>query len=473
MRGDRPNPPFGKEVLIKKRYWKRGDLEDTHETALYMYQDYENHGHCVLRSDGNYAIAPYFIAQVTQPVDDSVWIAVLEEIDKDRDALAVRRRLREKTAVKIARLQEVTDVGEWNMILAVDEAVEMQKKEREEHVEALRNVLEEEGRIMVMDGLESMMSTFEEIKKIKKALPQGSDEEDVLRTRIVSVRELLDEREKWTSAIQTEIDQLFKEKRALVKIDEAEFLDLQKRFGTRLTVVPMKCVLTKKPGPKRRFRLVACGNYAERTSDDTYAAGADAVSVRYALKKAAESSWSGVVIDVKTAFLNAPLYESEIVDEAVVLKPPSLLLRLGFARQGEYYKAEKAIYGLRQSPKRWGDFRDQKMNDMVSPSGYYFRQSVSEPNMWRILRKTAENGEQDEILGELHGLILVYVDDMLILALLEVMEEVIATIQKEWATSAPEYLRRGKVKYLGMELYETDDGFFACQEDYVTTWPTT
>ena len=71
----------------------------------------------------------------------------------------------------------------------------------------------------------------------------------------------------------------------------------------------MKCVLTKKPGPKRRFRIVARGNYAEKTSDDTYAAGADAVSGRYALKKAAESSWSGVVIDVKTAFLNAPLRE--------------------------------------------------------------------------------------------------------------------------------------------------------------------
>ena len=467
MRGDRPTPPFGKEILIKKRYWKRGDLEDTHETALYMYQDYENHGHCVLKNDGTYAIAPYYIAQVTQPLDDSVWVAVLEEIDKDRDALAVRRRLREKTAGSIARLQALTDVEEWNMILAVDEAVEQQKKEREEHEEALRNVLEEEGRIMVMDGLESMMSTFEEIRKIKKALPQGSDEEDVLRTRIVSVRELLDEREKWTTAIQTELDQLFIEKRALVKIDEAEFEELQRRYGNRLTVVPMKCVLTKKPGPKRRFRIVACGNYAEKTSDDTYAAGADAVSVRYALKRAAENSWSGVVIDIKTSFLNAPLYETELVEEAVVLKPPSLLLKLGFARNGEYYRAEKAIYGLRQSPKRWGDFRDQRMQDMVTPSGYYFRQSVAEPNLWKILRMTTEKEGRDEILGELHGFILVYVDDMLILALLKVLEEVIGTIQKEWTTSAPEFLRQGKIKYLGMELYETDEGFFACQEDYV------
>ena len=464
MKEGKPTPPFGREVLIKRRYWGRGDLEDTHETARYMYQDYEGHGHCVLRQDGRFEVAPYYIAQVPWPVEESSWIAVLEEIDKERDALAVRRRLREKTSVRLHRI-ETTTVGLEEKVF--EETLELQRNEREEHAEALRNVLEEEGRVMLGDSLESMSVTFEQIRKIKSALAQTTEEEDVLRTRIVSVKELLDEREKWTSAIQTELDQLFTTKKALTRIDEVEFKEMQKRFGTRLTVVPMKCVLTKKPGPKRRFRIVACGNYAEKTSEDTYAAGADAVSVRYALKRAAESSWSGVVIDVKTAFLNAPLYEGELVEEAVVLKPPSLLLKLGFARQGEYYKAEKAIYGLRQSPKRWGDFRDQRMYEMVTPSGYYFRQSVAEPNMWRILRRTDETEEHDDILGELHGFILVYVDDMLILALLAVIEEVIGAIQKEWATSAPEFLSKGKVKYLGMELYETSHGFFACQEDYV------
>ena len=354
MRNEKPTPPFGKEILIKRRYWGRGDLENTHETARYMYQDFDGHGHCVLKPDGMYAVAPYYITKVTMPVDDSTWLAIVEEIDHDREALAVRRQLRGKTAVKISRLEKLTSTEEWNILLAVDEAIDSQKKLREDHAEALRNVLEEEGQVMLHDGFESMEVTFEEIRRLKKLLAQPSIEEDVLRTRIVSVNELLEEREKWTSAIETEMHQLFKEKGALVKIDEAEFKDLQKKFGVRLTVVPMKCVLTKKPGPKRRFRMVACGNYAEKTSDDIYTAGADAVSVRYALKRAAESSWSGVAIDIKTAFLNAPLYESELVDEAVVLKPPSLLLKLGFARPGEFYKAEKAIYGLRQNPEEVG-----------------------------------------------------------------------------------------------------------------------
>ena len=329
MRQDRPTPPFGREVLIKRRSWLRGDLQDTHETARYMYQDYEGHGHCVLRSDGRYEVAPYFLAQVPKPVEDSSWIALREEIDKEREALAVRRRLREKTAVSIRKmsLEERAD----EQVDYFEEIIEIQRRDREDHAEALRNVLEEEGRVMLTDGLESMAITYEHLRKMKAVVAQTTEEEDVLRTRIVSVKELLDEREKWTPAIQTELNQLFEEKGALVRIDEVEFKEMQRRYGTRLTVVPMKCVLTKKPGPKRRFRMVACGNYAERTSDDTYAAGADAVSVRYALKRAAESSWSGVVIDVKTAFLNAPLYESEIVEEAVVLKPPSLLLKLGFA----------------------------------------------------------------------------------------------------------------------------------------------
>ena len=94
MRNERQTPPFGKEILIKRRYWGRGDLENTHETARYMYQDFEGHGHCVLKPDGMYAVAPYYITKVSMPVDDSTWLAVLEEIDKDREAIAVRRRLR-------------------------------------------------------------------------------------------------------------------------------------------------------------------------------------------------------------------------------------------------------------------------------------------------------------------------------------------------------------------------------------------
>ena len=68
--------------------------------------------------------------------------------------------------------------------------------------------------------------------------------------------------------------------------------------------------------------------------------------------------WKGLTADVKVAFLNAPLIDEEDRDDdgtMVVLKPPPLIVRLGYASPGQRYRADQAIYGLRQSPKRWGD----------------------------------------------------------------------------------------------------------------------
>ena len=97
--------------------------------------------------------------------------------------------------------------------------------------------------------------------------------EDVLRTRVVSTQKLL---EKWHDAISTELRQLFDEKQALVRISQEEFEAMKQKYGAKLTVVPMKAVLTKKPGPKRRFQMVACGKFAEKDPEqEVYAAGAD------------------------------------------------------------------------------------------------------------------------------------------------------------------------------------------------------
>ena len=199
--------------------------------------------------------------------------------------------------------------------------------------------------------------------------------------------------------------QLFEEKWALVCLSESELQEVRDRYGHRLVVIPMKGVLTKKPGPRRWFRLVACGDYEM----DVYASGADAVAVRYALKRAAEEQWSGVVIDVKAAFLNAPLVDEDDGEDpaavAVILRPP-LLVKLGFAKPGEHYGADKPIYELRQSPKRWGDHRDRRLLTMRTASGYIFRPSEAERGSL----------EEQEIGGQLFGLILIYVDDMLILS---------------------------------------------------------
>ena len=466
-RDERPCPPFGAEVLVKRRFWGRQDLQPNHEVVRYMAPDPDSHGHRVMKENGMVAVSPYFIGRTVNPPVEEAWVALLAEQDRDHRALDIRRRIRGKVALRSQRLVGMESITEENAEAWIEDEEEM----RRDHHHRLQAVLQQEASLMVQDDFETMTIIFDELRKIKAAVPVV--EEDVLRTRIVSVQELLREKEKWDDAIRGEMRQLFDEKRALVKLTSEEFEQIKKDYGPRLSVIPMKAVLTKKPGPRRRFRMVACGNFVEKTEvEDVFASGADALAVRFALKKGAEMGWKGLTVDVKVAFLNAPLIDEEDPEEdgtMVVLKPPSLIVRLGYAGPGEYYRADKAIYGLRQSPKRWGDHRDRKLVAMRTPSGYVLRPSDAEPNLWRIIwvRSDEELSYEDELTSELYGLIVVYVDDMLMMSTEEILREVLQTIQKEWATSPPEWLGSESVRFLGMEISEHPDGFLANQMNYI------
>ena len=45
-------PPFGHELLVKRRFWKTKELEATHEKVRYLAPRPDAHGHLVLREDG-------------------------------------------------------------------------------------------------------------------------------------------------------------------------------------------------------------------------------------------------------------------------------------------------------------------------------------------------------------------------------------------------------------------------------------
>ena len=86
------------------------------------------------------------------------------------------------------------------------------------------------------------------------------------------------------------------------------------REGRKVIQVPGKAVLTGKAGlGKRRFRLVCYGNHipSSQLSDkksDVYAGGIDALTVRVVLAYSAQQAdWEACVVDVKTAFLYAPV----------------------------------------------------------------------------------------------------------------------------------------------------------------------
>ena len=180
------------------------------------------------------------------------------------------------------------------------------------------------------------------------------------------------------------------------------------------------------------MRIVACGNYIEKgDSEDLYAGGSDSISMRLSLKKAMIEGWTGASMDIRTAFLNAPLpTENEQGGGSIVLlKPPAILVKLGYVSSTSYWKALMAMYGLRQSPKTWGDHRDECFHEMTWKIGkeeFYFESMTSEPNLWKIMQK--ENVSQDIQ----KGLMLVYVDDLLVLSKEEVVRGAIQTISSRW-----------------------------------------
>ena len=93
-------------------------------------------------------------------------------------------------------------------------------------------------------------------------------------------------------------------------------------------VLPKKIVLTFKPQPgaklkKKKARACVCGNYQEkRITDLLYTANIDVTTIRLILSVAAQlATWGITIMDVVTAFLRAPMPETD-EENAVYVNPP-------------------------------------------------------------------------------------------------------------------------------------------------------
>jgi hypothetical protein len=81
------------------------------------------------------------------------------------------------------------------------------------------------------------------------------------------------------------------------------------------------------------------------------------VALRAALTVAAQFGFEGSVMDVRTAFLNAPMVLSGSKDEKgermepkrAIIRPPALLILAGLARPDEFYEVIMALYGYKES----------------------------------------------------------------------------------------------------------------------------
>jgi hypothetical protein len=189
---------------------------------------------------------------------------------------------------------------------------------------------------------------------------------------------------------------------------------------------------------KHKERLVAPG-FSQQPSinyNKTFAPVARLDTVRMVLAIATHNKWCMYQMDVKSGFLNG------FMEEEVYVKQP-----LGYeidGQEGKFYRLKKALYGLKQAPRVWYNRIDEYLN------GEGFNRNLSEPTLY-----TKENKEGKLLI------VCLYVDDLIFTRNIAV-DEFKSSMKTEF-----EMVDLGMMKYfLGIEVKQSEDGIFICQNKY-------
>ena len=190
-----------------------------------------------------------------------------------------------------------------------------------------------------------------------------------------------------------------------------------------------------------KARFVAKGFSQIKGSDytDTYSPTVKMTTVRMMMQLAAEHKMSVHQLDVKTAYLNAP------IDCEVYIRQPE-----GFVETKEntvlVWKLHKSLYGLKQSGRNW----NVVLTDFFRSND--FQQSEVDPCLFVKRDKTDMT------------YVAIWVDDIVITAN---SEELINNI-KETLKKKFKMTDLGPISwFLGIEFEQTDDGISMCQSYYL------
>ena len=464
LHAERPKFTIGQEVLVPKRAWKQRAFEGTHQKAIYLTPMYDvSNGHAVQVIEGGKVICVSKVVSGIPAGDGGRELRDEEGEEKpkgsgglEEEDLRVRRRIRVKTSDP----RMVDDGGGDRVALKL-------KYLRQVIMDEEETLLEEEEQAC-QESMKRVRKLRQEEEALKHQVPENEDTEKVLHTKMISPTEVIRDKEKWGDSIKAEIDALMVEKKALRRLSPKEAQKLLESKGSKVTVVPGKAIFSVKAGSARKkTRLVVCGNHvsADATIEgDTYAGGTDTTAIRLQLKVGAERSWTTSALDIKAAFLNADLHTEEEPEQLVAMRPPAVMIKMGWAQPGELWLIDKAMYGLRQSPRRWSDHRDRELQALVWETEgrrCHLEQCVAEPNLWRMIQITQE-GER------LMGLVSIYVDDVLTTAETEVRKAFEKVIAQKWETNVPDELtEENEVRFLGMNIKKEGTDVFIHQKNYV------
>src|ERR1700720_2797362 len=147
--------------------------------------------------------------------------------------------------------------------------------------------------------------------------------------------------------------------------------------------IPHSIVFKEKLGPDGkvdtwRVRVVAGGHKQTYGVDykETFTATAKMPTVRKVLGNAAQQDWEMHQVDVKSAYLNAPLKEE------VYMTPPPGVLKPG--QEGMVCRLLKSLYGLKQAGREWHKMltltlvKEMEFQQSAVDHSIYFRRSEEE-----------------------------------------------------------------------------------------------
>ncbi|CAE7267533.1 unnamed protein product [Symbiodinium sp. CCMP2592] len=363
-------------------------------------------------------------------------------------------------------------------------------------VQSIQELVEEEVGPKItdemLDNMEhwSSMGLFD-VPRICKVEPEYTpDIEDLInaatRQRIplrhtynVSPSEARSSIERWRSSIIKELGVVEK---GFQRIKTSDLSQL--KVSHTVQELPSKLVFTVKPPAsstaqpqqdneddeshycKRKSRIVCCGNFASDEGYDLFAGGVAAESLRCVLVFTAGEGWMIGTVDVTGAFMLTPLSRAE-GQTLYVIRPPAALIQLGLADKDERWLLTHGMYGLRQSPRLWSEYRDSELKQMTiecNDKSWYMKPGIAEPNVWMVYEVgvPVEQGPA--------GLVLLYVDDIMLAGPHDLVLAMSSSIGRLWKTSELDLLTPGRdLRFLGCEISVSDDGrvFYIHQRPYI------
>ena len=268
--------------------------------------------------------------------------------------------------------------------------------------------------------------------------------------------------DRWRGAIMKEVDALVDS--GTVRRLTAEQARELKAQG--MVILPGKAVFTAKPPSdqnnekekyRRKCRIVVCGNYLPSDKANVYASGTSADGLRVSVSYAVVKRWRAGATDISNAFTLAPMPD----DRLFGMTPPSVVVAAGGADSGETWAIERVLYGLREAPRWWGVFRNGRLTQARIPfesDFIIFECLETEENVWRILFEGCD---------EIKGILLIYMDDLLLLSTTQIIKTVYQWLTEEWKCSPLQWMDEEHLRFLGVELRPMGNGIHVSQSGYI------